>query len=1200
MAELIGFAEAARRDNDAESALPPDRAAREQALDITRSWIVEAPAGSGKTGLLIQRYLKLLADEQVTQPEQVLAITFTEKATEEIRERVVSQLMAARGPGLSKNPFDRMTRTLAEAVLRRDAAMGWALLDRPKRLNVRTIDSVCAEIARTLPVLSGAGGIKKPVPQPMPLYHEAAQRTLMQLGGADRALSAALELVLLHRDGNLTNVERLIAEMLQWRDQWGGLIPLQGEELSDAYLDSVVRPRLERTLERVVSNGLAELTSILPSDFLIELSALASSLAEAAPHKVDISPIAVCRVKDAPGTSADELDHWRALIHLLVKKDGEWRKRFSKGDLRFETTKADVQRLTQLIDQVNHRDDFLEVLQKVVSLPPARYSDKQWPVIKALFRVLSRSLAELQLVFAERGECDFAELSLLARTALRSGSGVDALEAAQGMRYRHLLVDEMQDTSTSQYELIELLTQGWHGGGQTVFLVGDPKQSIYLFRQARVERFVETMQTGHIGELPLGVLQLTANFRSQSRLVESFNEYFSVLFPAEATAAHPEEVAFVEASAIRGSSLHGSRVEWHAEALPPGLQGDLLRSERTRLAKAEARKIRAIIEEWRARPLPVDRTKPWTIAVLVRNRNHLVRIIAAFKNDTSGARIPFRAVDIETLGERPEVLDLFALTRALLHPADRVAWLAMLHAPWCGLGLADLHTLAGGDESRFRERSMEELIAERGELLSQESRRRLTRLREVMHAAMRQRSRIGIAQWVERTWRSLGGDAYLTATGMTNARRFLELLDELEQESDGLDVHALKQRLEKLFAEPEADADAVDLMTIHRSKGLEWDVVIVPGLERGPATDKAPLLRWSELPTDGEDSAHGLLAPIAATGEDSGDLSSWLRKLQSSREAAERKRLFYVACTRAKEELHLFASPETSSRTGDPRPRPASLLNAAWPAAQRHFIAQATSSVLAMPAADEVSNAFVGAMAAESEPVAAPTLERLPLSFDARSRFKRLLHLPHREDTASERFAPFIRPDGSFEARALGNTVHAFMELLARRIGEGTHPVVLLAEVAATWDRRIGAVLRGEGLPSSTIQRLQPLVRTALENTLHDRDGLWILAAHEEAASEFGLTATEEGLRSVRLDRVFRAGEEPGAAGQSCLWIIDYKTASHSLTGVERFLEGERRKYGPQMETYARMMQATSSRGELRLALYCPLLPRLVWWRPLI
>ena len=115
---------------------------------------------------------------------------------------------------------------------------------------------------------------------------------------------------------------------------------------------------------------------------------------------------------------------------------------------------------------------------------------------------------ELQLVFAERGECDFAELGLLAKTALRREGGVHDLEAALGMKLQHLLVDEMQDTSTSQYELIELLTQSWDGHSQTVFLVGDPKQSIYLFRQARVERFVRTMLTEQLGDLPVGCLRL--------------------------------------------------------------------------------------------------------------------------------------------------------------------------------------------------------------------------------------------------------------------------------------------------------------------------------------------------------------------------------------------------------------------------------------------------------------------------------------------------------------------------------------------------------------------------------------------------------------------------------------------------------------------------------------------------------------------
>src|SRR5271154_2473593 len=163
------------------NARPPDWREREQALDIRRSWIVEAPAGSGKTGLLIQRYLKLLADESVEDPTQVLAITFTVKATTEMRERVFAHLESAfrHEPLSSSSDFDRETRALAEAVLGRDASLGWELLQHPRRLNIRTIDSVCGEVARLLPVLSGGGGRQTPVEDPTLMYREAARETLM-------------------------------------------------------------------------------------------------------------------------------------------------------------------------------------------------------------------------------------------------------------------------------------------------------------------------------------------------------------------------------------------------------------------------------------------------------------------------------------------------------------------------------------------------------------------------------------------------------------------------------------------------------------------------------------------------------------------------------------------------------------------------------------------------------------------------------------------------------------------------------------------------------------------------------------------------------------------------------------------------------------------------------------------------------------
>src|ERR1022692_4583197 len=191
-------------------------------------------------------------------------------------------------------------------------------------------------------------------------------------------------------------------------------------------------------------------------------------------------------------------------------------------------------RLSALVNQLRDRDDLREAMLRVKELPPAQYPAEQWSVAKSLFRVLSRALVELQLVFAERGQCDFTELSLLARNALTQESGPEYLASQLGARLQHLLVDEMQDTSTSQYHLLQLLTASWDGHSQTVFLVGDPRQSIYLFRQARVEYFIHAMQTERLGELRLTRLRLTANFRSQRHLVNQFNNDFKLIFPTEA------------------------------------------------------------------------------------------------------------------------------------------------------------------------------------------------------------------------------------------------------------------------------------------------------------------------------------------------------------------------------------------------------------------------------------------------------------------------------------------------------------------------------------------------------------------------------------------------------------------------------------------------------------------------------------------
>ena len=1186
--------------DDSNDRRPPDWQERERALDVRRSWIVEAPAGSGKTELLIQRYLKLLADESVEQPEQVLAITFTVKATNEMRERVMAQLEGVSETDLPSrdSEFNRETRKLAQSVFKRDALLGWRLLEHPHRLRIRTIDSVCGEIAQSLPVLSGSGGPQTPVEDATAMYREAARLTLMQLGGNDAELDRALRTVLLHRDGSLADCERLLMEMLPLRNQWGQLVPLLGQELEDEYLDDTVLPRLQKALDQAICAGLTELSRSVPYDILRDLSLLAGEMGHAEGYKGKTSPIAICAgLNDVPEGVAEHLERWLALIHLVTTGGGEWRSGFRSDYLKFDLEKDHAERLKGLVAELRDRGEALDAIKRVKQLPPAVYPPEQWKVAKALFRVLSRALAELQLIFARNEECDFAELGLQAKTALEHG-GVRDLSEALGMELRHLLVDEMQDTSTSQYGLIELLTHGWDGQSQTVFLVGDPKQSIYLFRQARVERFVQMMRTRTLGDLPLGSLQLTANFRSQRDLVDAFNTDFSLLFPQEVLDDR-QEVPYVEARAVREATRYGAQsVVWHTQVLDSGADE---KNERRKQSRSEARQVRAIVENWRARPLPEGRAEPWKIAVLVRSRNVLGDIVAELKNETKGL-IPFRAVNIEPVGERQEVLDLFALTRALLHPADRVAWFAVLRAPWCGLGLADLHMLAGADDPQWAERCVEDAIVERGDLLSEEGCARLMRVWPVFQAAREHRTGLTTSQWVERTWRSLAGDAHLKEPEMVNARRYLRLLNEVEEQAAMMDLGLLRRRLDDLYAETSAVPGAVDLMTIHGAKGLEWDVVLVPGLEKRGQANREKLLNWSEIDSGDVETAQIVLAPITERGEGSKELNAWLKDIVRAREAAERKRLFYVACTRAREELHLFASPKRTAK-GEIGREPGSLLETAWPVAERHFDSafprpRTTPSLFEMsltPEINDVAEDFVGDIAADKPEDTPRTLQRLPLSFDPRARFTTSRKLSYGDDRTKP--THFERPEGSFEARAFGNVMHAFLELLTTRLEDGAEVETLLREVGG-WTTRIRALLRGDGLAPEVAGRLVARVKTGLSNVLTDPEGLWVLGKHSQAASEFALTSWIERRTSARLDRIFFAGAKPLEADNDHLWIIDYKTAAHGREGVVEFLANERAKYRAQLEAYARMMTDRVNEGQLRVGLYYPMLARLIWWVP--
>ncbi|HWA13996.1 MAG TPA: UvrD-helicase domain-containing protein [Burkholderiales bacterium] len=982
------------------SRLPADAAEREAALDVRRSFIVQAPAGSGKTELLVQRYLRLL--DIVEKPEEIVAITFTRKAAAQMRNRVMEKLPPALAP----------------------------------RLRIQTIDALCASLTRQMPVLARFGAQPAVTEDATKLYREAAVRTLAEL-------TPPVARLLAHLDNNVAIAADLLADMLERRDQW---LRRTGEAPGREELEAVLASERERLLRRAVA-----------------LHPLASH--------------------DLAGT--------------VLTARGEWRK-------RPPVAPAEMMQV----------EGMLEALVDLRAAPPPAYTQTQWEALEAILALLKPAVAQLLALFGERGEVDFTQIAHGALQALGTPEEPTDLLLSMDARVRHLLVDEFQDTSNSQWELLERLTAGWEAGdGRTIFVVGDPMQSIYRFRDAQVGLFLQARREGLPG-VRLEPLRLSTNFRSQAGVVEWVNRLFPAVLPA----------AEDEAS---GAVPYSASVPFHS----PSDDGE----PALETFPDRGQEARRVVELARS---AVGRT-----AILVRNRTHLDAVVPALK----AAGIRFRAVEIEQLGERQVVQDLFALTRALTHAADRVAWLAVLRAPWCGLTLEEL---TGFFEAR-RQETIWELM---------QPHPRLERIRAVLRPAIEDRMRGTLRDRVEGAWLALGGPACVQEpTDLEDAEIFFDELERLEQGGELERFSSLADSLARLFALPDVNAgdDAVEIMTIHKAKGLEFDTVIVPGLDRRPRGGNRPLFAWRGLPGN-----RLLLAPIDETGGEPEALYEYVRSLDVEAEDIEAGRLFYVAATRAKRRLHLLACVKRDEAGAIVPPSRRCLLGLAW----RALPAQAPP---APTAGDTVGRA-----------APANVLRRLPSGF----------RLPAPPPAVEWVHADALREAGGDiefswvgeSARHVGSVVHRWLQRIADDEMRGW------SRVRVEGLRRVFRdALAMRGIPEAELDAAATRVVDALANTLEDERGRWLLGPQAQARNEFRLTAVLAGeRRNLVIDRTF-------VDAQGRRRIVDYKTSGHEGTEVDVFLDREQERYRAQLERYAAALGAESS----DLGLYFPLLSAWREWK---
>ncbi len=1117
-----------------EDLLHEDSLSREQAL-AHDSFIVEAPAGAGKTELLTQRFLKLLTT--VASPEEIIAITFTNKAASEMKSRIMDSLTMAADGKLPPQSHKQITFQLGQAVLTRSTELNWNLLNTPSRLRIYTIDSLSANLARQMPLLSRFGTQPSVRDDPRPYYEEAAIRVIEHLEHTDYGM--IVHQALDYFDNDTYKLSQLLSEMLAKRDQWLRYTQSQHTaQDAEAALSSMISADIQAA---------AHYLSLRYQEALIPIARFAASNLD---HHHSIAQLLDWNTPIDAATSA--LAQWQAVADVLLTSAGTFRKRLDKnmGLPATPEAKPYKEALLSIIESLHQTNGAEAAIARLRTLPSPQQDEQTWQMIATLAQLLHIAVAELWLVFQVHGEVDFVEISQRALLALEDIAG-NATDLALKLDYRiqHLLVDEFQDTSPSQIKLIEALTRGWQADdGRTLFCVGDPMQSIYRFRKANVGLFLHVVQHG-IGNIKLKSLKLWRNNRSTPPVVEWVNHAFKHIFPTQDSISRGaiQYRPFVATKA--NEAMAGVTVHAILDEKPNHHEDDDDAPLSTDIRQLEAYTIIDIIQQTRAHQPDAK------IAVLVRARNHLSALVTEIRRNHP--TLSFQAVEVEELANRQIVQDLLSLISALLQRADRVHWLAILRAPWCGLTLADLHALVLDDQrSTILQLMQDETRVSR---LSADGQQRLLHVREILLQALKHQGRMSVSRWLHGVWLMLGGaDCLWDAGDVRDVQAFFARIQLLENAGQ-FSPQQLAIEVEKLYAAPDAKADdRLQLMTIHKSKGLEFDTVILPGLDRKTGGNEQPLLLWEEVSS--EQTAHDnpvdlVVAPYIPKGNLSQTTNTvtpydYLKMLEKERVAHENTRVLYVAATRAERCLHLLGAAKVDSE-GQVTPPKNTFLEILWPIVHSQFNAeQAVKPIARSSNTNDIATELATLSLAQFK----PQLIRLnhatmPGIFNQAANTQSTNNHQTEDDS------------NTLEAN-VGTLTHLYLQLITERGVEHWSMSKL-----ATLNNAIRRWFKQKAYDAATIEQATKRVHDLLAVALASEQGQWVLQTRASAASELAIEFNHNQTTAKKIiDRTFI---ENGTR-----WIIDYKSVELAKETSEDQLEVIAGQFQTQLDDYAALFQS--------------------------
>lgn len=1153
----------------------PDADARKQALEIHQSCIVQAPAGSGKTELLTLRYLRLLSVSN--QPEEVLAITFTRKAASEMRDRILSTLAWAEeidsSGAVLELEFEKQRLAIARAVIAHDKACNWSLLKNPSRLRVQTIDSFCFYLANQLPVLSQVGGNPVLSEDVNHIYNHAINNTLAELDRGTN-ISDDIARLLKHLDNNVGRAEKLLSDLLNRRDQWVSHVLFVKNSATDAQ-------------EYLVGN-LLELVHESLNQLHIQLVPVADELSQllrfAGHNRRQESGLwqALENLELLPGDEIDDLPYWQALANLLLTQDGKWRSRVDKRqgfpagdkeDKAFDALcKQRKLQFNELISSLKEQAEIREALDYCRKLPDPEIDSDQWLFLSSLTRILIHLSGQLLLSFSQFGMMDYAQAGSAARNALGSEGSPTDLALSLDHSIKHILVDEFQDTSQLQLEILQQLTAGWQQEDErSLFLVGDAMQSCYGFRNANVGIYLHAREHG-IGEIKLNSLTLQTNFRSQEKVVDWVNRTFSSAFPSVANSS-------------RGAVPYSSSIPLKAPEENFEVNARVIQHQADYKKAAQLEEAEQVIAHIRS----LQNSDPdSSIAVLVRGRSHLDQIIPLLKQE----QIPWLATDIDRLGTLPIIEDLLSLTRGILNQADRVAWLAILRAPWCGLHSNDLLSVANYGDNISIWSVIEKIVNDSGSEistleLSSDGLQRIKGIGKPLQMAMSIRYRTSLRNTIEATWTLLRGSSLLKTDDDHNSiAHYFKLLEQQEFGNGLLNIDEFERKVSQSFISAATDSTSgnpVNILTMHKAKGLEFDHIILPGLSRTPASDGKQLLQWYErLNSQGENRL--FLTTQAATGSKENKLYDLMRYEQQQKNRLEDTRLLYIAVTRAKVSALLLATVSEDSK-GSYDPPHSSLLYRIWPQLNK-----GNSNLECIQLSEEKTLRFSQTGNANGKhmpffPDITPVTrasKALTLSPEENSLIQQTIDTCNIIDSDTEVSAHYIETEfDTTLAASIGTLIHSCLESYTRS-KQKTAWLNNLENQKNYWRLKLRQHIDSEPELEATVTRIEKTLQSNLSNSQLS----WIFTdSNGSAESELGLSNRFN--RQFVIDRTLIDDE-------GVRWIIDFKTGSPAASQSKtEFITRMTERYQGQLENYGKLFSDIEDRPT-KLALYLTSIEELV------